>query len=125
MRQRLTALISVLPVLCASAVRADNAYVGARVCGSCHQAQWAGQSASGHAQALQRATEHALAASFTPPASLQRSPNFHFWFARMPQGIQVQAGDSKYLTRLPMDWAFGAGAQAVTFVGKASDELYI
>jgi hypothetical protein len=121
----LTALCSILQALCAPALCADNAYVGARVCGSCHQAQFTGQSASGHAQALRRATEHTLAARFTPAAPLERPPNFHFRFERTPQGIQVQADDSKYLTKLPVDWAFGAGAQAVTFVGKASDELYI
>ena len=69
--------------------------------------------------------EHPLADSFTPSATLQRPPNFHFRFGRTPQGIQVQADDSKYLTKLPVDWAFGAGTHAVTFVGKASDELYI
>jgi hypothetical protein len=69
--------------------------------------------------------EHPLADRFTPSATLQRPPNFHFRFGRTPQGIQVQADDSKYLTKLPVDWAFGAGRHAVTFVGKASDELYI
>jgi hypothetical protein len=112
-------------VLCAAAPCADNAYVGAQVCGSCHQAQFAGQSASGHALALRRAADHPLAASFTPSATLQRPPNFHFRFVRTPQGIQVEADDSRYLTKLPVDWAFGAGAHAVTFVGKASGELYI
>ena len=125
MLERPTALIPVLTALCSSAVCADNAYVGAEVCGTCHPAQFAGQSAGGHALALQRATEHTLAASFTPSAPLQRPPNFHFRFVRTPQGIQVRADDSKILTRLPVDWAFGAGAHAVTFVGKASDELYV
>src|SRR6266849_5754931 len=103
MRVRLTALISVLSVFCDSALCADSTYVGAQVCGSCHQAQFAGQSATGHALALRRATEHPLAASFTPSATLQRPPNFHFRFGRTPQGIQVQADDSKYLTKLPVD----------------------
>jgi hypothetical protein len=125
MLERLTALIPVFTALCFSALCADNAYVGAQVCGSCHQTQFAGQSASGHALALQRATEHTLAASFTPSGPLLRPPNFQFRFRRTPQGIQVDADDSKYLTKLPIDWAFGAGAHAVTFVGKASDELYL
>jgi hypothetical protein len=109
----------------ASARGADSDYVGAQVCGGCHKDQFTRQSAGGHAQALRRATEHPLAAEFTPPAPLLRPPNFRFRFARMPQGIEVQADDSKYLTRLPVEWAFGAGVQAVTFVGKASDELYL
>jgi hypothetical protein len=124
MRHRFT-WIAILPALCASALCADAGYAGAQACGSCHPAQFAGQSGSGHAQALRRATEHVLAASFTPPEPLQRPPNFHFRFVRTLQGIQAQADDSKYLIRLPVDWAFGAGAHAVTFVGKASGELYI
>jgi hypothetical protein len=112
-------------MLCTSVLGADNAYVGAEVCGSCHQAHFAGQSASGHALALRRATEHPLVDKFTPSAALQRAPNYHFRFVRTPQGIQVQTDDSMYLTKLPVDWAFGAGTHAVTFVGKASDELYI
>src|SRR6266700_1582391 len=118
-------LIPVLLGLNWCAVSADNGYIGAEKCGSCHPRQFQGQSASGHAQALHRATEHPLSASFTPSATLQRPPNFRFRFVRTPQGIQVQADDSKYLTKLPVDWAFGAGAHAVTFVGKASAELYI
>jgi len=118
-------LIPLLIALNWRLVSADNGYIGAEKCGSCHRTQFQGQSASGHAQALHRATAHPLAASFTPTAPLQRPPNFRFRFVRTPQGIQVQADDSKYLTRLPVDWAFGAGSHAVTFVGKASDELYI
>ena len=118
-------LVTLVPALCAAALCADSAYVGAQVCGSCHPAQFAGQRTSGHAQALHRAAEHPLAASFTPTAPLGRPPNFHFRFVRTTQGIQVQADDSKYLMKLPVDWAFGAGTHAVTFVGKASDELYV
>ncbi len=125
MGKRRAALVAVLPVICVSALCAENAYVGALVCGSCHRSQFTGQSASGHAKALHRPVEHALAPDFTPAASLTRPPNFHFRFVRTPGGIEVRADDSKHLTRLPVDWAFGAGSHAVTFVGKASDELYL
>ena len=125
MLRRITTLIQVLTALSAAAPCADIDYVGAAVCGSCHATQFSGQSASGHALALRRATEHPLATSFTASAPFQRPPNFHFRFVRTPQGIQVQADDSRILTKLPVDWAFGAGAHAVTFVGKASDSLYI
>ena len=118
-------LLSILLFVCHSALRAGGGYVGADVCSSCHPVQFKAQSASGHAQALHRATEHPMTGSFTPVTALERPPNFHFRFVRTPQGIQVQGDDSKYLIRLPVDWAFGAGAHAVTFVGKASDELYI
>ena len=125
MLQRLAVLIPVLTAIGSSALCADNLYVGAGVCGSCHPAQFSGQSASGHALALRRATEHPLATNFIASAPLERPPNFHFRFVRTPQGIQVLADDSKILTKLPVDWAFGAGAHAVTFVGKANDVIYI
>ena len=125
MLERLTALIPVLTALCSSAVCADYAYVGAEVCGTCHPAQFAGQSASGHALAFQKATEHTLAASFTPSAPLQRPPQLPFSICAHAARNSGRADDSKILTRLPVDWAFGAGAHAVTFVGKASDQLYV
>jgi hypothetical protein len=112
-------------LVCWSALCAGKGYVGAQVCGSCHAAEFRGQSASGHARALYRATEHPLAENFTPLVTLTRPPDFNFRFVRTPRGIQAEGDDSKYLIRLPVDWAFGAGSHAVTFVGKASDELYI
>jgi hypothetical protein len=116
--------IPALLLLSAALLAADD-YIGAAACGACHKAQFAAQSASGHAQALHRATEHPLAASFTPASALERPPTFHFFFVRAGQGIEVRGDDSRYLVRLPAEWAFGAGNHAVTFVGKASDELYI
>src|SRR5260370_35737761 len=99
MLQRLAVIIPVLTAFCSSAQCADNDYVGAEGCGSCHPAQFAGQSASGHALALRRATEHPLTGSFISAAPLQRPPNFHFRFLRTPHGMQLQSDDSKILTR--------------------------
>src|SRR3954452_10300680 len=79
----------VLLLLFASALWAEDAYVGAQVCGGCHPAQFRGQSASGHALALHRATEHPLASSFTPPEAFTRPPNFHIQFVRTSQGIEA------------------------------------
>lgn len=59
-------------------------YAGAPVCGKCHPAQFAAQSASAHARAL---------APSKPPQ--------------------------------PGLWAFGAGVQAITFVGRSSPETYV
>lgn len=103
----------------------EKTYVGAQACRSCHPSQFSRQSDTGHAGALHRATKHPLAARFAPEQRFQRPPNFQFEFLRTPEGLRVRANDSKYVTELPLEWAFGAGDHAVTFVSKVSNEHYL
>jgi hypothetical protein len=64
------------------------------------------QAASEHARALRRPSEHALA-------------------QRFPEGFAftVVAGTEK--KRVPIDWAFGAGDQAVTFVSQLDQKTHV
>lgn len=103
----------------------EKGYVGADACRACHPAQFAGQSASGHARTLYRAAQHPLAASFAAAESLRRAPSFRFQFLRTAGGLRVRADDGRYVTDLPIEWAFGAGRHAVTFVSKVSGEFYL
>jgi hypothetical protein len=66
-----------------AAIAAEPSYVGAETCGTCHAAQLAEQSQTGHARALRHSTNSE-----------------------------------------PGDWAFGSGAQAITFISHLSDETY-
>lgn len=100
-------------------------YVGAPACRSCHPEQFARQSATAHAQTLHRLPQHPLAANFAPEAPLERPPNFHFRFLRTEEGFRVRADDGRYVTELPLEWAFGAGEHAVTFVSQAGDQFYL
>jgi hypothetical protein len=110
---RCLAALAILP-LCA-----QDSYVGAPVCGKCHPAQSRAQAATGHAHALGPAAAHRLADSFT--AALTRTPRFRFEMS--PKAVRI--ADEKDVLDVPLEWAFGAGAQAVTFVSRANHELYL
>lgn len=104
---------------------AQKSFIGAAACRPCHASQFASQSASGHARALYRAAAHPLAGRFTSLGPVSREPNFHFQFDMAGAGVRVRADDGQYVTELPVEWAFGAGDHAVTFVSKVSPEFYL
>ena len=102
----------------------DAAYIGASACGTCHPAQFARQSASPHAHALSPAATHRLAASFAQPG-LQRPPRYHFEFLLSAGELRVKAFDHQDTLEIPIQWAFGAGEQAVTFVSRLNQDWYL
>jgi hypothetical protein len=122
----LRAMLFLALIVCCGELSAQNAsYVGAETCGKCHAAQLAGQSASAHAHALSGAAQHPLAASFVPAQELVRPPRFHFQFRRSGAELRVGVSDGKETLDLPMEWAFGAGEQAVTFVSRLDADWYL
>ena len=118
----------VVPALLYAAVvlpAQTGSYVGAEACGKCHPAQLASQSRTGHAHALSKASKHPLAARFTPEAELIRPPRYHFQFRRIGEELRVKVSDMTDAADLAIDWAFGAGAQAVTFVSRLDANWYL
>jgi hypothetical protein len=103
----------------------EGKYVGAKACGSCHASQFAQQSASGHAQSLRLTTEHPLAGSFFPDAPILREPKFRFQFSRSSGQFVVEISDEKGAMTAPIQWAFGAANQAVTFVSQLNEDWYV
>jgi Cytochrome c554 and c-prime len=103
----------------------SNSYVGALACGKCHAARLAGQSASAHAHALSLAAQHPMAAYFAPETELVRPPRFHFHFRRVGTELHVTVSDGGETSDLPIEWAFGAGNQAVTFVTRLDADWYL
>jgi hypothetical protein len=104
---------------------AQKDFIGAAPCRSCHASQFASQSASSHARALYRAGAHPLAERFVSLGSLSRGTDFHFQFERAGAGLRVRGDDGQYVTELPVEWAFGAGDHAVTFVSRVSPEYHL
>ncbi len=104
---------------------AQKSYIGAAACRPCHVAEFESQSASSHAQALFRAAAHPLATKFETAEPVLRAPNFRFEFGMAAGALRVRADDGKYVTELPVEWAFGAGDHAVTFVSKVSGDYYL
>ncbi len=97
-------------------------FAGSAACATCHASQSAAQSSTGHAHALARAPGHRLRSVF-PLATTEarRAAKFRFRFdgltARIDDGIDVLA--------IPMEWAFGSGHQAVTFVSRGDERFYL
>lgn len=118
-------LVAILQVGLVTPQKESKGYVGAGICASCHPTQFAGQSATGHARSLSRAHEHPLAAAFVPESPLPRTPNYHFRFLRSSEGLKVQAFDERSVLEIPVEWAFGAGEQAVTFVTRIDKDWYL
>jgi hypothetical protein len=112
-------------VLAADAQAAPPAYAGSRACRTCHRAQYVLQSATGHARALSPAATHPLAASFFPRSTLTRKPNFEFQFTRSGGEYGVRVTSGKTTLEKPVEWAFGAGEQAVTFVSQFDEDSYV
>lgn len=111
-------------LLVALAVTASP-YAGSQACRPCHASQFERQSKSGHARALHRAPSHPLASEFSRDFPFYRPPQFRFQFVREGAGLQVRADDGKYVMALPLEWAFGAGDHAVTFVSKVDAGHYL
>jgi len=119
------AIFSLVLIVCNGELIAQNSYVGAEACGKCHVVRLAGQSASAHAHALSPAARHPLAAGFAPEAELVRPPRYHFQFRRDGKGLRVAVSDGGEKLDLPIEWAFGAGNQAVTFVSRLDADWYL
>ena len=99
-------------------------FVGAKVCGSCHADRLRQQSASEHARALRPVAEHPLADRFVPGAPVVRD-NSQYSFARNGAGFATRVGTGKDKKTIPVQWAFGAGEQAVTFVSQLDEDTYL
>lgn len=101
---------------------ADPAFVGAAVCAKCHRAQFEAQRKTGHAQALSRAAEHPLRAAWPLESTeVRRAGRFRFRF----DGLSMRVDDGTDVLAVPMEWAFGAGQQAITFVSRGDSRFYL
>lgn len=95
-------------------------YAGSAACRGCHPAQWKAQSSTGHAFALRRTAEHPQFARF-PQRTVYRPPDYRLTWT--PNKASVWDGQNE--ATLPVEWAFGAGQQAVTFVSRFDEERYV
>jgi hypothetical protein len=121
---RCAALLAITGSLAAQCL-AESGYVGAKVCSQCHATEFHAQSASGHAHALSVAASHPLAAQFVPREILKRKPGYLYRFFLSGNDFHVQVLDQTNAMTVPIDWAFGAGEQAVTFVSRIDRDWYV
>jgi Cytochrome c554 and c-prime len=114
---------------CAIALSAQSGsrsdYVGAARCAVCHADKFATQRASEHAHALSRPIEHSLSDKFIRNETFVRSGKYRFQFIRTGTDLHVRAFDDTRQIEVPLEWAFGAGSQAVTFASQANRDWYL
>jgi len=96
-------------------------YVGAQACRTCHPAQFQSQSASAHAGALSRISQ----STAFPAGKLSRGSGYRYEILPTRSGLRVHIADGTDLMDLPLEWAFGAGRQATTFVTRVNQEWYV
>lgn len=100
------------------AVGLASDYVGSAVCGDCHQTEYRLQSQTHHAQALRPIRDSAIAQAMLQAA---QSPDHLLQYAAGEGGVIVRGrGDPE--TSL-LQWAFGAGAQGITPVGRVGEQF--
>ncbi len=109
----------------ASVFAADPEFLGAAACAACHPAQAAAQSESAHARSLSRPSDHRLAASFPTGDLVLTDGPFQYRLAYADQALEVRVSSGADVLRQAVDWAFGAGDQAVTFVSRLDDDWYL
>jgi len=124
MRGRRQGLWLACLIAAAGSLRGETPYAGSKSCAACHPAQFQRQSASAHAAALFRTRDHPLADAFLKAGKLERKPGYRFEFF-LSDGLRTRIHDAVDVMELPMEWAFGSGAQAVTFVTKVNQDWYV
>lgn len=104
---------------------APEAYLGADACGACHAEQVETQLASGHARSLAGVAQHRLASAFVPAEPLARAGGISYSYRTDGAHLQVEVTAPGERLGLRLEWAFGAGEQAVTFVGHVDENRYV
>lgn len=100
-------------------------YIGSSQCAACHPANADKQSHSAHALALSKTLRHPRLSEVPVARAWTRAPGFDYGFSIGPNGLAARLVDSKPIGEVVLDWAFGAGRQGMTFVGKIAGPLYL
>ncbi|HEY2017354.1 MAG TPA: multiheme c-type cytochrome [Bryobacteraceae bacterium] len=111
--------------MCVGWAAQPRTFVGSAKCAACHPEEFRRQAASEHAKALVPAAQHPLASSFATGAVLHRSPAYDYRFSLQGGQLAVRVVDPANFLDIPIQWAFGAGAQAVTFISLIDRDWYL
>jgi hypothetical protein len=109
----------------AAAAHAADGYAGSQACATCHPAQSKKQSRAGHAMALRAVADHPLFAKLPEEHTAYRPPEFRLFWKRSGTSVEVTVTNGSARRTLPVEWAFGAGEQAITFVTHLDEDRYL
>jgi hypothetical protein len=105
---------------------AQEGYVGAKVCGTCHPEEYKRQSQSNHANALHPAST--IAQLEVPGGWGAESTDVnaaHFEFRKGPAEYTVTVALGKEEKEIPIHWVFGAADQGYTFFSRLSKGQFL
>lgn len=92
----------------------------AESCRPCHANQYEQNLRHAHSTALRRVADHPMAPRFQTREPVRRGP---YRFAVAPGAARTWDGADAI--DLPLEWAFGSGKQAVTFLTRVNREWYV
>jgi hypothetical protein len=92
-------------------------FIGSEGCQKCHPTEFRQQSVSNHAASLRPAAQTDLAALLNARPLRERS-GVEFSYAPTSDGVRVSITQGRSRVDALLEWAFGAGAQAITPVGR-------
>jgi Cytochrome c554 and c-prime len=120
------AVLAVCCLISGIVLRAQEGYVGAQVCGSCHPQEYKTQSQSNHANTLHPAST--IARLEVPGGSAAESTEinaarFEFRKASDEYSVIVKLGDQQ--KQIPIDWIFGAADQGYTFFSRLAGGQFL
>jgi hypothetical protein len=98
-------------------------FTGAQACAKCHPAQFQAQSSSRHALALRPAGKTNLVELLNARPLRERS-GVEYSYSATANGVRVSITQGRSQTNALLEWAFGAGAQAITPVGRHNGRYF-
>ncbi len=102
---------------------APAGFVGARVCGGCHASEYRSQRKTYHARALQPILDSPIAQRLSAqPVVEPRGSRFDY--VQSPEGLKVTHSENGQRKSGLLEWAFGAGAQGITPVGRVEGRYF-
>src|SRR5437870_2173030 len=102
---------------------AGNDFAGAAQCGKCHPAQFEKQRRSHHAASLAPILESSLPEKLIGHTVREKS-GLEFDYGPAAGGITVTARRAGKQATATLEWAFGAGAQGMTPVGRVDGHYF-
>lgn len=100
-------------------------HLGSDACLGCHPAQSAAQALSGHAGSLARPWDHRLVRELTSAVGASRGDGNRPTLRIEGRSARLASAAEGRPVAARIDWAFGAGEQAVTFVGQVDRDWYL
>ena len=108
-------------------VPAQTRYLGAKVCGSCHPAEFANQAQSHHARSLHPVSDAQWLAQVPAGSGSEsadsKAARFEFLKNETEYQVRISVGTNQIV--LPIQWIFGAGDQGLTFFSRLDDGRFV